>query len=254
MGPQAAPQPWLDEHGRNLYPLALPELVCEPDVFVPTQGSFLVWKYLFRSGAGAGKRCLDIGCGTGILAIQLALNGAAHVHAVDIQRQAVANTLANAFRNGVAARVSGDEVDLYSWVTAERYDLIVASLYQMPVDPFEQVGSHRPADYWGRNLVDHLINQLPHLLTEDGVAYLMQLSILSQARTAELLERAGLQARVVDFGFFPFTPLFQQHREQIRRVEQLSDAYHVTLGGDDVMVIYLLEVTRRGRAHARAKA
>jgi hypothetical protein len=72
----------------------------------------------------------------------------------------------------------------------------------------------------------------------------MQLSILSQTRTAELVEQAGLSARVIDFGFFPFTPIFQSHREQIQRVEQLSDAYHLTFGGEDVMIAYLLEVTR----------
>jgi hypothetical protein len=63
------------------------------------------------------------------------------------------------------------------------------------------------------------------------------------------VEQAGLAARVIDFGFFPFTPLFQQHREQIQRVEQLSDAYHFTFGGEDVMIAYLLEVTRRSRHH-----
>src|SRR5262249_17465068 len=130
------------------------------------QGSFLIWKHLFRTGAGEGKRCLDIGCGTGILSVQLALNGAAHVHALDIQREAVANTLANAFRNGVSARGSGAEVDLYAWQPEETNDLIVASLYQMPVNPFQPVSSHRPVDYWGRSLLDHLIGLLPHLLAE----------------------------------------------------------------------------------------
>jgi S-methylmethionine-dependent homocysteine/selenocysteine methylase/predicted RNA methylase len=247
--PHSALEPWRDEHGRTLYPLPVPKLVCEPGVFVPTQGSFLIWKHLFCTQAGHGKRCLDVGCGSGILSVQLALNGAAHVHAIDIQREAVANTLANAFRNGVAERVSGEEVDLYAWLPEEAYDLIVASLYQMPVDPFGQVSSHRPVDYWGRNLLDHLIRQLPRLLAKNGVAYVMQLSILSQTRTAELVEQAGLAARVMDFAFFPFTPIFQSHSQQIERVEQLSDAYHFTFGGDDVMIAYLLEVTRRSRQH-----
>ncbi len=251
---RAAPQPWTDEGDRPLYPLPLPDLVCEPGVFVPTQGSFLVWKHLLRNRIGAGKHCLDIGCGSGILTVQLALNGAAHVHAIDIQRQAVANTLANAFRNGVAERVSGAMVDLYSWVPTDQYDIIVASLYQMPVDPFEQATSHRPADYWGRNLLDHLISQLPSLLADGGVAYVMQLSILSQVRTAELADSVGLGVRVVDFGFFPFTPIFQQHREQIERVEQMSDAYHLRLGADEVMVAYLLEVTRQSQTRAGSAA
>ena len=69
------------------------------------------------------QRCLDVGCGTGILAVQLALNGAAHVHALDIDDRAVANTLANAFRNGVADRVTAATVDLFPWVPEERYEV-----------------------------------------------------------------------------------------------------------------------------------
>ena len=236
---------WTDALGRDLYPLPFPEIVVDPGVFRPTQGSFLLWKHLFTTGVGQGKRCLDVGCGSGILTTQLALNGAEHVYAIDVQPEAIANTLANAFRNQVADRVSADVIDLYTFTPVEAYDMIVASLYQMPVNPMGEVSGHRPADFWGRNLLDHLIALLPELLDEDGVAYVMQISILGQLRTAQLLARAGLDARVVDFAFFHFSPVFYENIEQIRRVEQLSDAYHLKFGDDDVMVMYLLAITRR---------
>jgi homocysteine S-methyltransferase len=242
--PARRPAPWRDAQGRALYPLEVPELVCEPGVFVPTHGSFLVWKHLFNHGIGAGRRCLDIGCGTGLLAIELARNGAEHVHAIDIDRRAVANAMSNAFRNGVAERVTGEAVDLYPWVPRDRYDVVVASLYQMPVDPYDQPNTHRPQDFWGRNLLDHLITLLPRLLAPGGVAYLMQLSILSQERTAEMLAERGLRSRVVDFEFFAFHPLFEERSAHIERVEELSDAYHLTFRDENVMVAYLLEVTR----------
>ena len=238
-------KPWLDEHGRVLFPLPFPELVVDPGVFVPTQGSYLVWKHLFESGAGEGAACVDVGCGCGILAVQLALNGAANVHAIDIDRNAVANTLANAFRNGVSDRVSGDTADLFDWKPERSFDLVVASLYQLPVDPFEEPTGHRPPDYWGRTLLDHFLRLLPELLAPDGKAYVMQLSIIGQSSTERLLARAGLDARVVEFSFFPFGPLFEGSRAQIERVEGLSDAYHVTVGDEDVMVAYLLEVTHQ---------
>jgi homocysteine S-methyltransferase len=242
--PEHPPEPWKDARGRPLFPLAFADLLVEPGVFVPTQGSLLVWKYLFREGIGARERCLDIGCGSGLQAVQLALNGAAHVHAIDIDPAAVSNTLTNAFRNGVSDRISAAAVDLFPWVPEERYDVIVASLYQTPVDPFEQVSTHRPLDYWGRNLIDHLISLLPEALADDGTAYILQLSIIGQQRTIELLERFGYRSRVVDFGFFEFHELFAEKSDQIRRVEELSDAYHLQLGDRDVMVAYLIEVKR----------
>jgi hypothetical protein len=151
--------------------------------------------------------------------------------------------MSNAFRNGVAERVTGETVDLYQWEPGERFDLVVASLYQMPVDPYAEPTGHRPLDYWGRNLLDHLLRLLPSLLTEGGSALVMQLSILGQAQTERLLAEGGLRARVVDFSFFPYGPVFEENREQIARVEQLSDAYHLNFSGEDVVVAYLLEIT-----------
>jgi S-methylmethionine-dependent homocysteine/selenocysteine methylase/SAM-dependent methyltransferase len=235
---------WKDSEGRDLYPLPFLDLTVEPGVFTPTTGSYLVWKTLFTSGAGAARSCLDVGCGCGILAVQLALNGATNVHAIDIDRNAVANTLANAFRNGVAGRVTGEAVNFYYWRPPQRYDLVVASLYQMPVDPYRAPTGHRPPDFWGRSLIDHFIRLLPHVLAEDGVAYLMQLSIIGQVQTEALLAERGFAARVVDFTFFPFGPIAEENREQIARVEQLSDAYHINVADDDVMVAYVLEIAR----------
>jgi hypothetical protein len=51
---------------------------------------------------------------------------------------------------------------------------------------------------------------------------------------------------VVDFAFFEFNEQFEGKRDQIGRVEARSDAYHLELGGEDVMVAYLLEITRKG--------
>jgi S-methylmethionine-dependent homocysteine/selenocysteine methylase/SAM-dependent methyltransferase len=251
---QTPPGTWTDRRGRVLYPIPFPDLVCEEGVFPPRAPSFLAWRYLQAEAIGAHQRCLDVGSGTGILGVQLALNGASHVHAIDVDDRAVANTRDNAFRNGVADRMSVARVDLYPWVPEERYEVIVASLSQIPSDPFQQVAGHRPVDYWGRNAFDQLLAKLPRALAPEGVAYVVQLSILSQQRTAELLAASGFEATVVDYDLFPFPEAFRDEASQIERVEELSDAYHLRMSGQDAVVAYLLEIRRRGEGTIDAGA
>ncbi len=236
---------WEDEAGRPVFPLPLPEIRCEPDVFVPTQGSYLVWKYLLNHRIGQGQRCLDVGCGAGLLSIQLALNGAERVVSMDIEKAAVANTLTNAFRNGVDEIIRGEVADRYTLEAKQKYDVIVASLYQMPTDPKGELSGHRPVDYWGRNLLDYFISMLPDLLAENGTAYIMQISLLGQEETERQLVAAGFNSRVLDYNLYRFTPVFLENLQQIERVEQASDAYHFSYRDHHVMVMYLIEVTRR---------
>jgi S-methylmethionine-dependent homocysteine/selenocysteine methylase/SAM-dependent methyltransferase len=237
--------PWSDRRRRPVYPLAFPDLAADAGVVVPSAGSLMTWRHLYEHGIGAHQRCLDIGCGTGLLGIQLALNGASHVRAIDIDERAVRNTESNAYRNGVGDRMTAARVDIFPWVPEERYEVIVACVEQTPVDPEKHVAGHRPVDYWGRTPLDHLLAKLPDALAPEGVAYVLQLSILSQLRSAELLAAAGLDAQVVDYEVFPFAPELADHGAQIRRVEDLSDAYHLRVGERDLLVGYLLEIRAR---------
>ncbi len=70
---------------------------------------------------------LDVGCGSGILAIAAARLGVARVRALDVDPDAVAATEANAERNGVGARVDAVCVALEAW-TGPAAPLVVANL------------------------------------------------------------------------------------------------------------------------------
>ena len=242
--PRPAP-PWTDRRGRSLHPLPFPDLAVDPGVVSPSSVSLMVWRYLYDQVIGAHQRCLDIGCGTGILGIQLALNGASHVHAIDIDERAVRNTEANAHRNRVGDRMTAAQIDIFPWVPEERYEVIVACVDQTPVDPESHATGHTPVDYWGRTPLDPVLTKLAHALAPEGVAYVVQLSILSQRRTAELLAAAGMEVRVVEYGVFAFPAELEKQRAQIARVERLSDAGHIRVGDRDLLVAYLLEMRRR---------
>ena len=73
-----------------------------------------------------GARVLDVGCGSGILAIAAAKLGAAHVLGVDTDPIAVEATIANGARNGLAERIVARAGSLPS---GERpHDVVLANL------------------------------------------------------------------------------------------------------------------------------
>lgn len=75
-----------------------------------------------------GKRVLDYGCGSGILAIAAALLGAEHVAATDIDPQALTATADNAARNGVEVATSTLDA-----LPDQRYDIVLANILAGPL-------------------------------------------------------------------------------------------------------------------------
>ncbi len=78
----------------------------------------------------AGERVLDVGTGSGILAIAALALGAASVRAVDIDPQALTATRDNAARNGVGAALSVAPADA-PW--GEGYGVVLANILAEPL-------------------------------------------------------------------------------------------------------------------------
>lgn len=77
----------------------------------------------------ADRHVLDVGCGTGVLAIAAARLGAARVQAVDIDPVAVGVAAENARRNGVAEQIEIAEGNLLGgFAEGEQYDVVVANI------------------------------------------------------------------------------------------------------------------------------
>jgi ribosomal protein L11 methyltransferase len=73
-----------------------------------------------------GERLLDVGCGSGVLAVTACLLGVAQAHAADVELAAVRATVANAARNGVADRVRALVGEVAA--TSGTYDVVVANI------------------------------------------------------------------------------------------------------------------------------
>jgi ribosomal protein L11 methyltransferase len=94
----------------------------------PTTALCLEW---LDSADIAGKRVIDYGCGSGILAIAAAKLGASVVSAVDIDPQALIATRDNAERNGVAHLITPELVENARLMPA---DVLLANILAGPLE------------------------------------------------------------------------------------------------------------------------
>lgn len=99
----------------------------------PTTALCLEW---LDSAPLTGKKVIDYGCGSGILAVAAAKMGAAEVRAVDIDPQALTATRANAERNGVSPYIHTSMPDQFSRHPA---DLVIANILAGPLQELAPV-------------------------------------------------------------------------------------------------------------------
>jgi methylase of polypeptide subunit release factors len=149
-------------------------------VFAPVRGEHVeLTAEAVKRWPVAGKRALDVGTGTGVLALVLAKAGAA-VTATDLSPAAVECARENAGRLGLAERIEVVEADLFG---EGRYDLVVCNPPWLPheaVTPLDRA----VYDPGGRFLARFLEGLAAHL-APGGEGWL----ILS-----DLAERLGLRA------------------------------------------------------------
>ena len=73
-----------------------------------------------------GKRVLDMGCGTGVLAILAAMKGAAYVEAIDVDEWAYNNAKENAERNNVNVNILLGDASLLT--INKHFDIVLANI------------------------------------------------------------------------------------------------------------------------------
>jgi len=101
-----------------------------PGVHVPPPSTIEMARLL---DVRPGERVLELGCGTGLLAIAAAKQGAGHVVAVDLDGQALDAAVKNAQLNGLSGCIEARAGSWYEAVkSGERFDVIIATPPQTP--------------------------------------------------------------------------------------------------------------------------
>lgn len=170
----------------------------------------------------AGRSVLDVGTGTGAVAIEAARAGAASVTAIDLSRRSVLASWINSRFRGVPARVRRG--DLFGPVRAHRFDLVLANPPYVPAPSRLRPGEQPRgiARCWdagpdGRQLLDRLCASAPSVLTQDGSLLLVQSEIAGEQATVDRLRAGGLMPRIVARSRVPFGPVLRARAPELRR-------------------------------------
>ncbi|WP_434600350.1 HemK2/MTQ2 family protein methyltransferase [Streptomyces sp. A5-4] len=184
-----------------------------PGVYAPQDDTSVLVSALRREPALGGSDVLDVGTGSGALAVAAARHGAARVTAVDVSLRAVLTARLNARLAGYGRTVRVHRGDLLEPVRGRRFDLVLANPPYVP-SPDLRLPLRGPARAWdasgdGRAVVDRLCARVPGLLGPGGVFLLVHSALCGTAPTVRQLTARGLEVQVTDRCFVPFGPVMR---------------------------------------------
>jgi release factor glutamine methyltransferase len=186
-------------------------LLRPPGVYRAESDTEMLVDVMRRGGYASGRDVLDVGTGSGALAVAAAHAAARSVTAVDLSHRSVLATWLNSRLHGKAVRVHRG--DLFTPVAGRRFGLVVANPPYVPAES-TALPRHRKARCWdagpdGRALLDRICAGVPDVLTPDGHLLLVHSAVCNPDATLATLRRAGLDAGVLDRATIPFGPVMR---------------------------------------------
>lgn len=151
------------------------DILTNEEVYSPNEDSFLLLDYM---KVGKGSYVLDMGTGTGILAIKATLLGASKVVAIDINPFASRCALRNVISKGLKSQISVLTGNLFSSLREDAmFDVILFN------PPYLQTKMSEYRRDWlekswaggrnGRAIIDQFIDKLPAHLRSGGLLFLL---------------------------------------------------------------------------------
>ncbi|MGW7365751.1 HemK2/MTQ2 family protein methyltransferase [Streptomyces sp. NPDC054841] len=188
-------------------------LIALPGVYTPQTDTALLAGALDREALPPRAQVLDVGTGTGALALAAAMRGA-QVTAVDISRPAVWTARLNALLARTPVRVLHG--DLTTPVADRTFDLVVTNPPYVP-SPAATPPRHGAARAWdagrdGRWILDRICREVPRLLRPGGVLLVVHSVLSGEGRTLARLRSAGLKAEVTERRYVSLGPVLRSRR------------------------------------------
>lgn len=179
----------------------------------------LLAETLARRGTVAGRRVLDVGTGSGALALAAAKAGAQSVTAVDLSLRAVLTARLNGWLHRAPLRVRRG--NLFTPVAGRAFDVVVANPPYVPAAT-DRLPRHRRGRSWdggrdGRAVIDRICDEVGAVLEPGGRLLLVQSVLAGEEQTLERLRSKDFQAEVVARADEPFGPVMRSRADLLRR-------------------------------------
>ncbi|MGW7436937.1 HemK2/MTQ2 family protein methyltransferase [Streptomyces sp. NPDC054849] len=200
-------------------------LVALPSVYRPQADTCLLAEALAHEQLGPGTEVLEIGTGTGALALHAARRGAG-VTAVDVSWPAVVTARLNALLHRLPLRVLHG--DFAARTAGRRFDLVVSNPPYVPA-PGVRLPSRGPARAWdagpdGRMMIDRICATTPALLRPGGVLLMVHSGMCGPQATVDRLAGAGLAAEITAKVSVPWGPVLRSRRGWLEQQGFASEA------------------------------
>ncbi|MFE7584620.1 HemK2/MTQ2 family protein methyltransferase [Streptomyces gardneri] len=200
-------------------PWALPSgLVVLPSVYRPQADTFLLAEALANEEIGPRTDVLEIGTGTGVLALYAARRGAS-VTAVDVSWPAVATARVNAVVRRLPLRVLHG--DFVARTEGRRFDLVVTNPPYVPA-PKARSPSRGAERSWdagpdGRLVIDRICAAASAMLRPDGVLLMVHSDMCGAETSVDRLTDEGLSAGITARASVPWGPVLRSRRAWLER-------------------------------------
>jgi len=178
------------------------ELKYAEDVYRDAEDSWLIQESVKEFvEKNKPKRVLDLGTGTGILAIQAKLSGAKEVWAADVNQSAVNLSEKNAKLNKVS--ISSIKSNLFSSVSGE-FDLIIFNPPYLPGEKFQDLDGGPE----GIELTALFLMKAKEYLSSNGKILLVASSLANFEKLKQKATNLNYKFEIIKEKKFPFEQLF----------------------------------------------
>jgi len=193
------------------------KLIKDRKIYMPSAATRLIAENLHEID---GLRVLDLGTGSGVLAILASKLGARNVVATDVSDRAIKIAKRNAEINGV--EIDFRVGDLFNPVRGELFDLIICNPPMTP-SPI-QLRRFTWGGIDGRLILDRVIDEAPSHLRRNGRLILPVISLVGIGRTYQALLGRGFIPKILDYQVHPFGKIL---RRLLNHLKSLPDSDYV---------------------------